>query len=100
MIYMHSGYRHDGQEAVRSKASDPRVRPAEYRHESGPRVGSGTLGQIRARGPDPRVRPAGLTRRSAENNSRVILARPASDPILAGHDLTRPARFSTPLNPT
>ena len=97
---MHSGYRHDGQEAARLNVSDSRVRPAEYRHESGPRAGSGKLGQIRARGSDPRVRPADATRGSAENNSRVILGRPASDSFLAGHYLTRPARFSTPFDPT
>ena len=92
---MHSGCRHDEQEVVRLKVSDPRVRPAEYRHESGHRAGSGKLGNVRTRGPDPRVRPADPTRGSAETNSRVILARPASDTCLADHDLTRPARFPT-----
>ena len=37
---------------------------------------------------------------SAENNSRVMLARAASNTFLAGHDLTRPMRFSSPLEPT
>ena len=39
------------------------------------------------------VGSAGRIRGSAENNSRVILVRPASDPFLAGHDLTRPVSF-------
>ena len=45
---------------------------------------------------------AGPTRGSAENNSRVTLARPVSDPLLAGHELTRtvPVSFSSTLNPT
>ena len=34
-----------------------------------------------------------------KNNAEVILARPASDPFLAGHDLT-PVGFSSPLDPT
>ena len=46
---------------------------------------------------DPRAECAGPTHGSVENNSRVMLARPASDPILAGHDLTRPVSFSSPL---
>ena len=37
-----------------------------------------------------RVGCAGPVRGSAENNSRVTLARSASDPFLAGHELTRP----------
>ena len=49
------------------------------------------------RGPDAR----GPTRGSAEINSGVmLLAGPASGPFLAGHDLTRPARFSSPPDPT
>ena len=48
----------------------------------------------------PRAECAGPTRGSAKNNSRVMLARPASDPLLAGHDLTRPVSFSSPLDPT
>ena len=39
---------------------------------------------------DARAGCAGPTRGSAENNSRVMLARSASDPFLADHDLTRP----------
>ena len=42
---------------------------------------------------EARARFAGPTRGSAGNNSRVMLARPASDPFLAGHDLTRPVSF-------
>ena len=47
----------------------------------------------------PRDGCAGLTRGSAENNSRVMLARPASALVLAGHDLARPVSFSSPLDP-
>ena len=36
---------------------------------------------------DLRAGCAGLTRGSPENNSRVVLAPPASDPFLAGRDL-------------
>ena len=36
----------------------------------------------------PRTECAGRTQGSAETNSQVMLARPASDPFLAGHDLT------------
>ena len=49
---------------------------------------------------DPRVRSAGPTRGSAENNSRVIVIRPASDPYLTGQNPTRPATFSTPHEAT
>ena len=41
--------------------------------------------------PNPGVGCAGPTRESAENYSRVVLARPTDDPFLAGHALTRPA---------
>ena len=49
---------------------------------------------------DPRAECAGPARGSVENNSRVMLARLASDPLLAGHDLTRPVSSSSPLDPT
>ena len=42
---------------------------------------------------DPRAGCAGPTRGSAENNAWALLARPASDPFLAGHDLNRPVIF-------
>ena len=46
---------------------------------------------------DPRAGSAGPTRVSADQNSRVMLARPASVP----HDLTRPVGFSPPsVDPT
>ena len=45
-------------------------------------------------------RMRGFDRGSAGNNSRVMLARSASDPFLAGHHLTRPVSFSSPLDPT
>ena len=48
---------------------------------------------------DPRAGCAGPTRASARNNSRVMLTRRVSDPILADHDLTRPMSFSSPLGP-
>ena len=52
---------------------------------------------------DPRAERAVPTRRSAENDSQVMQARPASDPFFAVHDLTRPVSFSSSLdltNPT
>ena len=49
---------------------------------------------------DPRAEYVGPTRGSVENNSPVMLIRPASDPLLAGHNLTRPVRFPSPLDPT
>ena len=49
---------------------------------------------------DPRAECTGPTRGSVENYSRVMLTRPASDPLLKGHDLTRPVIFSSPLDPT
>ena len=49
---------------------------------------------------DPRAGRAGPSRGSAENNLRVMLARSASDPFLSVRDLTRPASFSPPLDPT
>ena len=41
----------------------------------------------------PRAGCAGPTRGSAENTTRIMLARPASDRFLAADDLTRPVRF-------
>ena len=49
---------------------------------------------------DARAGCAGPTRGSAENNSRVVLARPASDPLLTGHHLTQPVSFISTLDPT
>ena len=49
---------------------------------------------------DPRAECAGPTRESVENNSRVMLARPESDPLLAGHDLTRPVSILSYFDPT
>ena len=49
------------------------------------------------RSADPRARCEGPTRGSAKNHSRVVLARPASDMFLAGHDLNRPVGFLSPL---
>ena len=50
---------------------------------------------------DPRARYTGPTRWSAENNSRVILNRPAKiETLLTRPDTTRPVTFQTPPDPT
>ena len=61
-----------------------------------------TLGRKRDDLEESRLRAgcAGPTRGSAENNSRVVLARPSSDPFLSVHDLSRPVSFSSPPDPT
>ena len=48
---------------------------------------------------DPGDEYADPTGGSAENNSKGMLARPASDLRLAGHDLTPPVRFPSPFDP-
>ena len=58
------------------------------------RRGAGTTRTLRQaamyklRRPNPQANSAGSTRRSAKNNPRVMVARIASDPYLAGHDPT------------
>ena len=72
----------------------PRAGPAG--RESGPPAVA-KFSKIRIRGSDARAKSAGPTRGSAENNSRVIVTRPASDRYLTGHDPTRPVRFENLL---
>ena len=85
------------------------ARSSEYRPERGFQARSGIyIVSFRTRGQDPRVTrvalrqaavsvqkygSAGQIRRSAENNSRVTVTRPTSDPYITGHDPTRLVTF-------